>query len=74
MEAYSPHPRFVFHCNPGCSNAARQVAVNITTTIHRYKLKLGRSIFQLSDGIFRFSKNPPYSLTYCLYFCPVTNN
>ena len=19
MEAYSPHPRFVFHCNPGCS-------------------------------------------------------
>ena len=41
MEAYSPHPRFVFHCNPGCSNAARQVAVNITTTIHRCTVSSG---------------------------------
>lgn len=66
MEAYSPHPRFVFHCNPGCSttahvlqchctwvavklqeccsNAARQVAVNITTTIHRCKASIARLV------------------------------
>ena len=30
MEAYSPHPRFVFHCNPGCSTTAHVLQCHFT--------------------------------------------
>ena len=30
MEAYSPHPRFVFHGNPGCSTTAQGLQCHCT--------------------------------------------